>query len=100
MESSQKPASFNNEDPMRLLDLVADQALSSSLAKFTMEAQITCQSFCENEMRKTSSGETPSELNQNLSQESARALEKQCNKQCIKKFIKSYMLYNKIMKPE
>jgi hypothetical protein len=66
-----------------------------------MEAQITCQSFCENEMRKTSGGgDTPNELNQNLSQESARALEKQCNKQCIKKFIKSYMLYNKIMKPE
>jgi hypothetical protein len=84
---------------MRLLDLVADQALSSSLAKFTMEAQITCQSFCETEMRKTT-GDSPSELNQNLSQESARALEKQCNKQCIKKFIKSYMLYNKIMKPE
>ena len=75
-----------------------------------MEAQLSCQSYCETEMRKTTSGvpgdsSSPpntggGELTQNLSQESARALEKQCNKQCIKKFIKSYMLYNKMMKPE
>ena len=86
---------------MMLLNVVADQAFSSAMARFSFEAQMSCQSFCETEMRKNSDGvEKGDQAMQNLSQESSRALEKQCNKQCIKKFIKSYMMYNKMMKPD
>jgi hypothetical protein len=84
---------------MQLLDMVSDQALTSSLAKYTFEAQMSCQAYCESEIIKTTSG-APQDTQaiQNLSTESARALEKQCNKQCVKKFFKSYMLYNKLIK--
>lgn len=77
------------QSPASLLDIVADQALSSALAKFSFESQMACQSFCE---RQIEEGKTE---NDQLSQESTRALEKQCNKQCIKKFFKSYLLFNK-----
>ena len=77
---------------MQLLDMVSDQALSTSLAKFSFESQIACQSYCE---RLASEEE-----NDQLSQESANALEKQCNKHCLKKFFKSYMLYNKMLKDQ
>lgn len=32
---------------MQLLDMVSDQALTHSLAKYSFEAQMACQSFCE-----------------------------------------------------
>lgn len=41
---------------MQLLDMAADQSLSSQLAKFSFEAQFACQSFCENQMRQDKEG--------------------------------------------
>ena len=35
---------------MHLLDMVADQALASSLAKYTFESQMACMTFCEGEV--------------------------------------------------
>ena len=83
---------INKQSPMQLLDMVADQGLTSSLAKYTFEAQMACMSYCETQLQEGK------KENEQLSIESAKALEKQCNKQCLKKFLKSYTLYNKMMK--
>jgi hypothetical protein len=34
---------------MQLLDVVADQALMSSLSRFVFETQMACQAYCESE---------------------------------------------------
>lgn len=97
---------------MILLDMVADQSLSASLAKFTFESQFACQTFCESQMKESGDQQPVLPIGagaggaaiqgggqqSQLSQESQKALEKQCNKQCLKKFFKSYMLYNRMMK--
>jgi hypothetical protein len=78
--------------PMKLLDMVSDQALTTGLARYSHESQMACQSYCQQQVHEGK------QENDQLSQESARALEKQCNKQCVKKFFKSYMLFNRLMK--
>ena len=83
---------MEGQSPMQLLDMVADQGLTSSLAKYTFESQMACIGFCERQILEGK------KENEQLSIESTKALEKQCNKQCLKKFLKSYTLFNKMMK--
>lgn len=79
---------------MQLLDMVADQGLSSSLARYTFETQMSCMTYCEGQLVEGK------RENEQLSIESTKALEKQCNKQCLKKFLKSYTMYNRMMKDQ
>lgn len=85
---------LQQQTPMQLLNVVADQALTSSLAKYISEVQLACQAHCEAEIERSS------DENQALSDDSTRALERQCNKQCAKKFIKSFTLYNQMLKQQ
>ena len=36
--------------PMKLLDMVSDQALTTGLARYSHETQMACQSYCQQQM--------------------------------------------------
>jgi hypothetical protein len=74
--------------------MVADEALNSQIAVYAGEAQMTCQFYCEQQLKE--------ERNQNLqlTDDSSVALEKQCNKLCIKKFFNAYKIHQKRAKAD
>ena len=61
--------------------MVADAAMSKALGSFSMNAQLTCQDFCEKKAMRDVQDLADSNT-QNLTKESIDALELQCNRLC------------------
>lgn len=71
--------------------MVNDQGLNQQIAKFSLEAQMQCQMYCQ---KAVFDQQTEDEQ---LTRDSIKALETQCNKLCIKKHFKAFDLHNKLL---
>jgi hypothetical protein len=76
------------------IQMIAERKRILELNRFVTDAQLLCQSKCEQNLQ--GEEERLMESTRNLSAESEMALEKQCNKMCLHKMMQAFLFADRL----